>query len=112
LRSGRRKALLSDRHHHVACPLAWSPDGRTVFHAHEQLVAIDVRSRKVRELTSFRDGDRFAIQWQLHCSPDGSTLLFLHHSRRAAESNWCIYSVGTDGTALRRVSTLDNVWSF
>lgn len=110
-RSGRRTKLFSDRQRHVVCPLAWSPDGKTLFHAYEQLLAIDVRSRKTHELTSFRNGDRFAIQWKLDCSPDGRTLLFLHHSRDAS-SKWCIYSVGADGIGLRRVSDLENVWSF
>lgn len=110
-RSGRRKTVFSDGNHHVACPLTWSPDGRTLFHAHEQLLAIDVRTKKVRALTSFHGGDRFAIQWQLQCSPDGKTLVFLHHPR-GSDSRWRIHSVGADGRELRCVSTLENVWSF
>lgn len=112
LRSGRRKTLFSDGRHTVACPLAWSPDGKTVFHAHEQLLAIDVRSRRVRELTSFADGERFSIQWALECSPDGSRLLFLQHSRGGAPPKRRIQSVSSDGAQRQQVSALENVWKF
>lgn len=109
LRSGRTRTLFTDRERHVSCPLAWSPDGKTVFHAYDQLLAIDVRSRAVREVTSFRDGDRFRIVWRLQISPDGRRAVFLHH---AEAGRWHIVAVGVDGAGLRRVDVLGNVWSF
>jgi Tol biopolymer transport system component len=102
LRTGRRRAVYDDGRWQVACPIAWSPDGRTLFHGHYQLVALDVRSGEDRAITSFRKNERASIMWCLSCSPDGKRLAFLQHVRPRA----CIGLVKTDGSDFRIVVDL------
>jgi Tol biopolymer transport system component len=69
------RALFDDAQHSRGCPPAWSADGKTLYHSHDQIVAIDVVTGAVRTVTDFRVGE--GANWFLSCSPDGRTLAFL-----------------------------------
>src|SRR4051794_41049814 len=45
--------LFHDKGRSLNAPLAWAPDGSTLYHAHEQVYAIDPRSATARPLTDF-----------------------------------------------------------
>ena len=47
------------------CPLAWNPDGRTLYHAAEQLYAIDIERGGQRPLTRFPPEEHHSIFWNL-----------------------------------------------
>lgn len=100
----RRRRLVSEGNQSVACPLVFSPDGRTVYHAHAQLQAIDVRSREVRSVTAFDEHREFSVGWDLQISPDSKTLFFRQHSSRGEgrkrwHARFC--AIDTDGTHFR-----------
>jgi len=61
----------------VSCPLAWTPDGTTLFHSHDQILAIDVMTGQARAVTRFPEGEFGSVRWQLRTYPDGRSLLFL-----------------------------------
>jgi hypothetical protein len=61
----------------VSCPLAWTPDGNTLFHSHDQLVSIDTETGGSSPITAFSTETRGSVRWQLKCFPDGRSLIFL-----------------------------------
>jgi hypothetical protein len=99
------RELFRDEQRQVSCPLAWSPDGRTLYHAYDQIYAIDAVTGVARAVTEFAESERFSVVWFLTCSPDGRRLLFLRQSpakeRVALLSLW---EVPTDGSGLRMVA--------
>ena len=89
----------------VSCPLAWGPDGRTLYCSHDQILAIDVGSGTVRAVTDFPEEDQFSVTWFLTCSPDGRSLVFTQRREHAAGSRTGVSSrlciIGTDGSGFR-----------
>jgi Tol biopolymer transport system component len=75
----QRGEVFDDGDSHLACPLAWSPDGRTLYHSHDQIYAIDVASATARTVTHFPENELFGVYWHLKCSPDNQTLIFRHN---------------------------------
>ncbi len=73
--------LFKDKNGSPSCPLAWSPDGRTLYHSYDQIYAIDVATRRSRPVTHFSDEDAVSVIWFLTVSPDGNELLFTEHKR-------------------------------
>jgi hypothetical protein len=55
-------------------PLAWSLDGATLYHAYDQIYAIDPEAASSKAVTSFHE--RFTVNHHLRCSPDGKRLVF------------------------------------
>jgi Tol biopolymer transport system component len=112
LRTGRRRRLYEEGPGRSACPLAWSPDGRTLFHSHQgEVIAVDVATGTPKTLTSFgADGERPTIYWQLHCSPDGSRLLFLRMRDLGGGSK--IYSASTETGEVHEVCSMERLWNF
>jgi Tol biopolymer transport system component len=122
LGTGKGRLLFQDAGGHSFCPLAWSSDGRTVFHSYRgEVVALDVDDGTSRRVTSFDDeAKRASIYWQLQCSPDGERLLFMrnrgfyegHPPEAWGHVVHIIYSVRTDGTDLREVCAIPSVQNF
>jgi Tol biopolymer transport system component len=85
------------------CPLVFSPDGRTLYHSNDQIVAIDLRSKRVRRVTNFKGSDRYGVFWHLFVSPDGEKLYFKHdtRTRRVGIKRSRICSIRSDGTDFR-----------
>lgn len=102
-----RRRVFHDERCSVNCPLPWSPNGKTLYHAYDQVYAIDVASGASRALTAFPD--EFSINQSLIVSPDGDWLVaYFENSidmdnpcgqpvRRETES--CFYAIRTDGSA-------------
>ncbi len=116
--SGRRVFIC--RHTTLNCPLAWSPDGRTLYLSHDQIHAVDVATRRSHPVTRFGDDEQFSAIWFLKCSPDGRVLLFMqskwsesalaHPSGQRTQ----LSAIGTDGEDLRVVfegSSDTHLWS-
>lgn len=97
----------------VNCPLAWAPDGRTVYFAHDQVYALDAEGAGARAVTSFGEDDLFSVVWCLSCSPDGGQLLFrqtpgmmpftlsLRNGESMSPLHTRLCAIGTDGTGFR-----------
>jgi hypothetical protein len=60
------------------CPIAWHPNGRTLYRAQTQILAVDTVAEKptATAVTSFVPGTEPRVYWFLSCAPDGSELLF------------------------------------
>ena len=97
-----------------SCPLAWGPDGRTLFQSFQgQVDAIDIETGTRRTLTAFPGGvKRSSVLWQLHCSPDGRRLLFLHNEQRRRKGKFRIFSAATEGTDVHEVCAMESLWNF
>ena len=55
-------------------PLAWSPDGRWLYHAADQIYAFNVAEGSRRRITDFTVP--YSINFELHCTPDNRRLVF------------------------------------
>lgn len=100
------KQLFESKGGGLNCPLAWSPDGGTLFHGHDQIHAIDVSTGRSRPVTSFPPGEDFSVLWFLRCSADGKFLVFLRRKGSVRPlSNpppgMQLCRIGTDGRDLR-----------
>lgn len=60
------------------CPIVWHPNGRTLYRAQTQILAVDTLAGKptATAVTSFAPGTEPRVYWFLSCAPDGSELLF------------------------------------
>jgi hypothetical protein len=112
--SDERREIDSEAAWRSACPLAWSPDGRTLFQSFRgQVDAIDVGTGARRTLTAFReDPEQSGVHWQLHCSPDGKRLLFLHSQPIEGKCTSRICSATTEGSEVREVCAMGSLWNF
>jgi hypothetical protein len=69
--SGRvGRSVYVDKRHSKACPLAWSAGGRTLFHAHDEIMRIDTVTRKAKAVTRLSKEERGGVHWQLQSSAD------------------------------------------
>ncbi|MBW3597315.1 MAG: hypothetical protein KY475_08575 [Planctomycetes bacterium] len=76
------ECVFRDNERSVNAPLAWSPDGSTLYHAYDQVYAINITTRSAKALTDFPD--RFSVNVHLHSSCEAGVL----PSRYAAAGPW------------------------
>lgn len=103
----KKRQVFHDERCSLNCPLPWSPDGRTLYHAYDQVYAIDVASGTSRALTDFPD--KFSVNQSLIVSPDGEWLVANFENcidmenpcgpPVSRETENCSYAVRTDGSA-------------
>ena len=118
--SGRTgRSVYVDKRHSKACPLAWSVHGRTLFHAHDEVMRIDTVTRRSKAITKLSKEERGGVHWQLQSSADGSTLIFLVTREFKRRKRWSarICMAPTKGGPLREVfsrpsGSKDNLWKF
>ena len=105
--SADRREIFDEGRLSLNCPLVWSPDGRTVYEAHDQIYAIDVATGASQAISRFPEDERFGARSYLQCSPDGSTLFFRQSVRDGAGSHSCgrLCMMGTDGKDFRVVQS-------
>lgn len=81
--SRQARILYNDGRRTNNCPLAWAPDGRTLFHSRRGIVRIDAATGRARVVMTLPDATTVGVYWQLQCSPDGKTLVF-RYTRNAS----------------------------
>jgi Tol biopolymer transport system component len=86
------EALFHDKGRSLNAPLAWAPDGSTLYHAYDQIYAIDPRTKAARPLT--HSPERFCVNHHLHSSPDGRRVVFFRYPNRwpapaGCSQAWC-----------------------
>jgi len=70
------KTLFDDGDRTLSCPLLFSADGKTLYHSHSQIYAIDVTTGSINNLTSFIEREQFSVIWFLKYCPTNRRLLF------------------------------------
>lgn len=118
--SGRAgRSVYVDKRHSKACPLAWSAQGRTLFHAHDEVMRIDTVTGKAKAVTRLSKEERGGVHWQLQSSGDGSTLIFLLTREFKRQKRWTarICMAPAKGGPLREVfgrpsGSKDHLWKF
>jgi hypothetical protein len=73
--SAETKSLFRDTECQLNTPLAWSPDGSTLYHAYDQIYAVNPLTGSTNAVTAFPE--QFSVNHHLYCSPDGQRLVFL-----------------------------------
>ena len=68
------KVLFHDQECSLNASLAWSVDGSTLYHAYDQIYAIDAESTSHKAITSFPE--KFSVNFHLYHSPVNSRLVF------------------------------------
>jgi hypothetical protein len=118
--SGRAgRSVYVDKRHSKVCPLAWSARGRTLFHAHDEIMRIDTVTRRAKAITRLSKEERGGVHWQLQLSADDSTLIFLVTREIKRGTRWTarICMAPTKGGPLREVFSQPSraknaVWKF
>jgi hypothetical protein len=118
--SGRAgRSVYVDKRHSKACPLAWSARGRTLFHAHDEIMRIDTVTRRATAITRLSKEERGGVHWQLQSSDDDSALIFRVGREIERQKRWTarICMAPTNGGLLREVfsrptRSKDYLWRF
>jgi hypothetical protein len=118
--SGRAgRSVYVDKRHSKACPLAWSTGGRTLFHAHDEIMRIDTVTRRAKAITRLSKEERGGVHWQLQSSADDSSLIFRVRREIKRQKRWIarICMAPTKGGPLTEVfsrpsGSEDHLWRF
>ncbi len=95
--SDERRTFLEDLRGGPVCPVAWGPDGRTLFTSrNDEIVAIDSVDGSVRTVGFAR------VVWHIEASPEGDTLVFLQDTGALRTLHLATGSIET---------LMDGVWS-
>lgn len=94
------REIFHDERSCSSCPLAWHPDGKTIYHSYGQIYAIDVESAEHTCVTNF-SGRGYGVYWTLDYLLGGRLLFFklvkVHNSRPTFQ----VCEIKTDGSQFR-----------
>jgi len=107
--SDLRSVFAHQRHRGGSDLLAWSPDGRTLYHPYDQVYAIDVATGEARAITALPPGESIHALWFFWCSPGNRTLLFLQSLPEPGNSfTHRICTLGADGSSTTAFEPFDS----